>query len=187
MSSNQKILSSETVLEKYGGSLTGKTILITGVADGSIAGELAVQLSATSPALLILTARSESRVQSIVERIKGKNSNVVVRFLKLDLGDLKDIRRAAASLQDVQRIDHIAAVEGVMFPPYSKTVDGVESQFGVNYLANFLLVKLLLPKIEAAGPSSSIIVVASSAVRGGQINFDDINYDVCHPTCFTIV
>lgn len=102
----------------------------------------------------------------------------------MDLGDLSDIRRAVRSLDDVPKIDHFAAVAGLMVPPYNKTADGVESQFGVNYLANFLLVKLLLPKIQAAGPFSSIIIVASSAVRQGTVNFDDINYSVRAPSSF---
>ncbi|GJN78739.1 hypothetical protein PLIIFM63780_002248 [Purpureocillium lilacinum] len=176
MPSEQNILPSEAILERYGTRLDGKTILITGVSKGSIAGELALQLSNVSPALLILSARSESRVEPIVEKIQARNPNVATRFLKMDLGSLKDIHRAVNSLDDIAKIDHIAAVAGIMMPPYGTTVDGVESQFGVNYLANFLLVKLLLPKVQAAGPSSSIIVVASSAVRSGIINFGDIGY-----------
>ncbi|KAL6896195.1 NAD(P)-binding protein [Trichoderma longibrachiatum] len=173
---NQIILSSEFVLDKYGESLAGKTILITGVANGSIAGELALQLSAAKPALLILTARSESRVEPVVSQIKAKHPDVAVRFLRVDLASLADVRRAARELDDVPTIDHLVAVAGVMVPPYQKTVDGVELQFAVNYLANFLLVKELLPKVRAAGPRSSIVICASSAVRSGSVNFDDVNY-----------
>ncbi|KAL7942365.1 NAD(P)-binding protein [Trichoderma barbatum] len=172
----QVILSSEFVLGKYGESLAGKTILVTGVSNDSIAGELAVQLSAFKPALLILTARSESRVEPIIAKIQSKSPGVSVRFLKVDLADLKDVRRAARELDDVPKIDHLVAVAGIMVPPYGKTVDGVESQFAVNYLANFLLVKELLPKIRAAAPKSSIVLCASSAVRSGQVNLDDVNY-----------
>ncbi|KAL7806205.1 NAD(P)-binding protein [Trichoderma gracile] len=173
---NQIILSSEFVLGRYGESLAGKTILVTGVANDSIAGELALQLSAAKPSLLILTARSESRVEPVVSKIRAKNPDVAVRFLKVDLASLADIRRAAKELDDVSKIDHLVAVAGVMVPPYQKTVDGVELQFAVNYLANFLLVKELLPKVRAAGPKSSIVICASSAVRSGWVNFDDINY-----------
>jgi NAD(P)-dependent dehydrogenase (short-subunit alcohol dehydrogenase family) len=144
----------------------------------SIAGELAVQLSKANPSLIVLSARSQSRVGPIVEEIKTSKPNVGTRFLEMDLGDLSDIRRAIGSLDDVPKIDHFVAVAGLMAPPYNKTVNGVESQFGVNFLANFLLVKLLLPKILAAGPSSSIIIVASSAARQGVVNFDDINSSV---------
>ncbi|TFB05943.1 Retinol dehydrogenase 14 [Trichoderma ghanense] len=175
---NQVILSSEFVLGRYGESLAGKTILITGVANDSIAGELALQLSAAKPSLLIVTARSESRVEPVVSKIKAKHPDVAVRFLKLDLASLADVRRAARELgDDVPKIDHLVAVAGVMVPPYQKTVDGAELQFAVNYLANFLLVKELLPKVRAAGPGSSIVICASSAVRSGSVNFDDVNYN----------
>ncbi|EHK40626.1 hypothetical protein TRIATDRAFT_320940 [Trichoderma atroviride IMI 206040] len=175
--SSQVILSSEFILSKYGESLAGKTILITGVAGDSIAGELAVQVSSANPSTLILTARTGSRVDPIVAKIKAKNPAVNVRFLKIDLSDLKDVKRAARDLDDVPKIDHLVAVAGVMMPPFAKTVDGVESQFGVNYLANFLLVKELLPKVRAAAPKSSIVICSSSAMRGGVVNFDDLNYN----------
>lgn len=178
MASKQQIQTSEAILEKYGSALKGKNILITGVAGDSIAGELAVQLSAAQPALLILSARAESRVQPIMARIREKNASVKTRFLQMDLSSQSDIRRAVASLDDVPKIDHVACVAGVMWPPYSKTVDGVESQFAVNYLANFLLVRLLEGKIEKAGEGSSVVVVASSAVRSGKVNFEDVNFEV---------
>ncbi|KAL1967730.1 hypothetical protein VTN77DRAFT_2987 [Rasamsonia byssochlamydoides] len=176
MAPKQEILRSEVILERYGRSLEGKTILITGVSDESIAGELAIHLSSVNPAQLILSARSEARAAPVIGKIKATNPQVTVRFLKMDLSSLDDVRKAVASLDDVPKLDSFVACAGLMIPPFSLTGDGVESQFAVNYLANFLLVKLLLPKIEAAGPSSSIIIVASSAVRQGQVFFDDINF-----------
>ncbi|TQV97575.1 short-chain oxidoreductase [Cordyceps javanica] len=183
MTCKQKIQSSEAILKKYGKSIAGKTILITGVAADSIAGELAVQLSAAGPALLILSARSQARVEPVDAKIKAQNPSVATRFLEMDLSNQSDVRRAAGSLSDVAKIDHVACVAGVMWPPYSKTVDGIESQFATNYLANFQLVNLLLPQIKAAGPGSSIIVVASSAVRNGKVNFDDVNFS--DPSTYT--
>lgn len=148
------------------------------MSDTSIAGELAVQLSIANPALLILSAKAQRHVEPIVKKIKSLNPNIKTRFLEMDLSNLAFVRKAAKSLEDVPTIDHLVAVAGVMAPPYNKTADGVESQFGINYLANFLLVKLLLPKIPAAAPFASIIIVASSAVRQGRVNFDDVNYSV---------
>ncbi|KAF4168137.1 hypothetical protein CNMCM6936_003245 [Aspergillus lentulus] len=174
--SSQQILPSETVIHRYGTSLVGKTILITGVTGDSIAGELAVQLSAARPHLLILSARAEERITPIVEKIKSIAPNVNTRFLNMDLGDMSSIRKAFDTLQDIPRIDHLACVAGVMVPPYGTTKDGFETQFGVNYLANFLLVKLLLPKVRAAGAGSSIIIVASSAARSGKVDFEDVGF-----------
>ncbi|KAJ5713908.1 uncharacterized protein N7483_011089 [Penicillium malachiteum] len=168
---------SEDILEQYGKSLFGKTILVTGVSNESIAGELALRLATADPKLLILTARAESRASPIIAKIKETKPDVAVRFLNLELSDLSSIHKAIdTDLADITKIDHVVFTAGVMACPYSITKDGFEMQFCVNYLANFLLTKLLLPKIQSAGPSSSIIVVASSAVRQGIINFDDIGY-----------
>ncbi|KAJ5257802.1 hypothetical protein N7505_001942 [Penicillium chrysogenum] len=176
MSNNQQILRSEAVLEKYGKALAGKTVLITGVSDDSIAGELALQLSAADPKLLILSARAEAKVAGIQDKIKSAKPNVETRFLNMDLSDLAAVRDAVEDLKDVPHIDHLVCVAGVMFPPYSKTKDGFESQLGVNYLANFLFVKLLLPKIRAAGPGSSVVIMASSMARQGKMHFDNCNF-----------
>lgn len=129
--------------------------------------------------MLILSARSESKVIPIMRQIKETKPNVETRFLNMDLSDLSAIRKAATEdLADIPKIDHVVCVAGVMICPYGRTKDGFEMQLGVNYLANFLLIKLLLPKVEAAGPSSSIIIVSSSSVRHGKIHFDDIGFSV---------
>jgi retinol dehydrogenase 12 len=47
--------------------------------------------------------------------------------------------------------------------PYSKTVDGFESQFAVNHLADFLLVTSLLSELKAGKPSR--VVMVSSVVN----------------------
>lgn len=96
----------------------------------------------------------------------------------MDLSDFTAVRKAVDDLADVPTIDHLVCVAGVMFPPYGKTKNGIEQQLAVNYLANFLLVKLLLPKVQAAGPSSSVVVMASSMVRLGKMDFDDYNFSV---------
>lgn len=154
-------------------------VLITGVSGDSIAGELAIQLSAAGPHLLILSSRAEERVTPVIQKIKSIAPDVKTRFLKMDLGDTSSVRKAVDTLHDIPKIHHLACVAGVMVPPYGTTKDGFETQFGVNYLANFLLVKLLLPKVRAAGPGSSIIIVASGAARTGKVDFEDVGFSVC--------
>ncbi|KAJ5370541.1 uncharacterized protein N7496_006633 [Penicillium cataractarum] len=173
----KQLLRSEVVLEKYGKSLAGKTILITGISEQSIAGELAIQLSTADPRLLILSARTESKVAPIIEKIKESKPDVETRFLGIELADLSSVRRAIEhGLSDVPKIDHVVFVAGVMACPFDKTKDGFEMQFGVNYVANFLLVKLLLPKVQAAGPGSSIIITSSAIMRQGKVHLDDLDF-----------
>lgn len=153
--------------------------MITGVSEQSIAGELAIQLAAADPKLLILSARTESNAAPIIKQIKDFKPDVETRFLNMDLGVLNKIRHAVkGGLANVPKIDHVVFVAGVMACPFSKTKDGFEMQFGVNYLANFLLVKLLLPKVQAAGPEASVIITSSAVMRQGKVHFDDLGFSV---------
>lgn len=155
------------------------TVLVTGVSEDSIAGELAIQLATANPKLLILCARAESKVAPVIKKIKESKPNVATRFLNLELGGLSNVRHAVeVDLADVPKIDHVVLVAGVMACPYAKTKDGFEMQFGVNYLSNFLLAKLLLPKVQAAGPGSSIIITSSAIMRQGTVHFDDLEFSV---------
>jgi len=65
-----------------------------------------------------------------------------------------------------------------MFPPYKLSVDGLESQFQVNYLGHFLLSNLLLPTLNESGSPTKharIVNVSSCAHYGGEnIDFDDL-------------
>jgi NAD(P)-dependent dehydrogenase (short-subunit alcohol dehydrogenase family) len=61
-----------------------------------------------------------------------------------------------------------------MVCPYGKTVDGFETQFGVNHLAHFLLTTSLVPELKAGKPSR-VVVVSSLANKRSGINWDDIN------------
>ncbi|GAB3657499.1 hypothetical protein GCM10028833_34120 [Glycomyces tarimensis] len=61
---------------------------------------------------------------------------------------------------------------GVMIPPFSRTADGFELQFGTNHLGHFALTNLLLPRI-----TGRVVTVASSGHRIGSIDFDDLNWE----------
>jgi NAD(P)-dependent dehydrogenase (short-subunit alcohol dehydrogenase family) len=60
-----------------------------------------------------------------------------------------------------------------MIPPYGRTEDGFELQFGTNHLGHFALTGLLLDRMVSV-PGSRIVTVSSNAHRGGRINFDDL-------------
>jgi NAD(P)-dependent dehydrogenase (short-subunit alcohol dehydrogenase family) len=62
--------------------------------------------------------------------------------------------------------------------PYVKTEDGIESQFGTNYIGHFLLTNLLIERMQAAGDGARIVNLTSTGSAAGEINFDNINFDV---------
>jgi len=58
-------------------------------------------------------------------------------------------------------VDVLVNNAGVMGVPYSQTADGFETHFGVNYLAHFLLTKLLMPLLEASSFGGRVVNVSS--------------------------
>lgn len=64
---------------------------------------------------------------------------------------------------------------------YTTTADGIETHFGSNHIGHFLLTKLLMPKILAAGKGARVINVGSFGYLAGGIQFDDHNFKV--PDC----
>jgi NAD(P)-dependent dehydrogenase (short-subunit alcohol dehydrogenase family) len=97
-----------------------------------------------------------------------------VDILQLDLGNLRSVRAFADSFNaQYERLDILMNNAGIMTPPYGKTVDGFEIQFGTNHVGHFALTGLLLPKLLET-PHSRIVTVSSSAYLMGHINFDDL-------------
>ncbi|MCP5053892.1 MAG: SDR family NAD(P)-dependent oxidoreductase, partial [bacterium] len=78
--------------------------------------------------------------------------------------------------KDHSKLDLLINNAGVMMPPYSKTSDGFELQFGTNHLGHFALTGLLLDVIKNT-PGARIVNVSSSAHKAGNLKFDDLNWE----------
>ncbi|MBE1487590.1 oxidoreductase [Plantactinospora soyae] len=72
------------------------------------------------------------------------------------------------------RLDLLVNNAGVMWPPYGRTEDGFELQFGVNHLGHFALTGLLL-ELMLPVPGSRVVTVSSSVHKRGRIHFDDLH------------
>lgn len=136
-------------------------------------------LAAGSPSHIILAGRSLTKIQPVIERINTANPGVKTDFVPLDLSSLDSVREAAAKINEsVDKLDILINNAGIMACPFAKTVDGIESQFGTNYIGHFLLTNLVMPKILAAGPGSRIVNVSSSAHRMSDVQLKDWNFGV---------
>lgn len=110
---------------------------------------------------------------------RGTVSGEVTCF-QLDMGSFKSIKTfAELVLARFPRIDLLVNNAGIMFVPYAKSEDGIESHFAVNYLGHCLLTHLLLPRmIDTArekGSNCRIVNVSSCAHLAGSINFKDLS------------
>ncbi len=150
---------------------TGRVAVVTG-ANSGIGFETARAL-AQKGARVVLGCRDPRRGNEAVQRLREAVPNADARFVPLDLGSLASIESFAAGLaKDEQKLDLLCNNAGVMMPPYERTADGFELQFGINHLGHFALTGRLLPLIRRVH-GSRIVSVSSLAHYIGRIDFDD--------------
>ncbi|HEY1857909.1 oxidoreductase [Acidocella sp.] len=152
----------------------GKFAIVTG-ANSGIGYDTALEL-ARAGAEVIVATRNAPRGETAVARIKAAVPRALVRFEALDLGSLASVRDFAARIKASQgTVDILVNNAGVMALPRRRlTVDGFETQLGVNFLGHFLLTALLMPRLMKS-EAPRVVQVSSIAHRRGRIALDDLH------------
>ncbi|ANB14575.1 Env9p [Sugiyamaella lignohabitans] len=168
--------SSEEVAQAFSSEIKGKVFLVTGATWGGIGADNARVLSGHGAKLVIVTGRSQSKLDETIGNIKKENPNANIRGLILDLSSFKSIRKAAEEVNNYsENIDVLINNAGVMACPYSKTEDGFELQFGTNHLGHFLFTNLILKKILSS-PHPRVVNLSSMGHGLAPIIFGDIGF-----------
>ncbi len=148
---------------------TGRFVVITG-ANSGIGLEATRQL-AERGAEVVMACRSESKARAARESLGSPR----VSIASLDLADQSSIARFAAEMNEKGRkIDVLVNNAGVMALDESRTVDGYETQFGVNHLGHFALTARLFPLLAERG---RVVTVSSIAHRQGKIDLADPHFE----------
>jgi NAD(P)-dependent dehydrogenase (short-subunit alcohol dehydrogenase family) len=152
---------------------SGKFAIVTG-ANSGIGYHTALEL-ARAGAEVVVATRNATRGEAAVARIKTAVPHALARFEALDLGCLASVRDFAARIKASQgTLDILVNNAGVMALPRRRlTVDGFETQLGVNFLGHFLLTALLLPLLMKA-EAPRVVQISSIAHRRGRIALDDL-------------
>jgi NAD(P)-dependent dehydrogenase (short-subunit alcohol dehydrogenase family) len=122
---------------------------------------------------VVLAVRDLSAGQRLAEEIATAGNSAYVSHL--DLADLDSVR-AFAEREGDRPLKLLINNAGIMGCPFARTVQGFESQLGVNHVAHHLLAKLMLPALQRAAPSR-VVALSSEAHRWGAFRFDDPNFD----------
>ncbi|MBK7171402.1 MAG: SDR family oxidoreductase [Gammaproteobacteria bacterium] len=155
--------------------MTGKTVMITG-ATGGIGLASAIAL-ARAGAALVLIGRSEARGNEALEKIHRASGNERLDFRCADFSSLAEVRRVAEVFLSANRPLHVLLNNaGVMNTQRKLSADGFEEMFAVNYLAHFLLTRLLLPCLERSAPARIVHVASNAHAFCKGINFDDLSH-----------
>ena len=151
-------------------TMKGKTALITGSTDG--VGRYVAERLAAEGARVIVHGRDRARGEAVVERIMRQGGDA--RLLIADLSSLAEVRLLAEAVRrDSDGLDALVNNAGIGTSGAQRelSTDGFELRFAVNYLAGFLLTRLLLPMLEGRA-SSRIVNVASAGQQ--PIDFTDV-------------
>ena len=156
-------------------TLAGRTCLITGATSGI--GKATTIALAKLGATIVMVARNQTKGEAVLKEVKQLSRNDSVFLLNADLSSQELVRKLVADFKDrFKRLHMLVNDAGVFLTKYTKTADGIETTFAVNYLSMFLLTNLLLDVLKSSAPSR-IVNVASATESGGKINFDDLNGD----------
>jgi NAD(P)-dependent dehydrogenase (short-subunit alcohol dehydrogenase family) len=151
----------------------GKVALVTGSTDG--VGRMVARRLADQGARVLIHGRNHDRGSELLQQIEADGRGSAV-FLPADLSSLAEVRRLADLVrQHCNRLDllinNAGIGSGAAAGERQTSADGHELRFAVNYLAGFLLTRLLLPLMVLNKPAR-IVNVASLAQHA--IDFDDV-------------
>jgi NAD(P)-dependent dehydrogenase (short-subunit alcohol dehydrogenase family) len=149
------------------------TVLVTGATDG-LGRALAERLAGAGQAVIV-HGRDPARTDRAVAEIKAATGNDAVHPALADLAELRQVRELAEQVADFD-LDGLVSNAGIGAdvpggPQRQVSADGYELRFAVNYLAGYLLTRLLLPTLRKA-PAARIVQVSSAGQA--PIDFDDV-------------
>ena len=148
--------------------LAEAVILVTGATDG-LGKRVALEL-AGGGATVLVHGRSRERCEATIEEIREVTGNEKARAYLADLSSLGEVRALAEHVRSGNdSLDALVNNAGVIVRERIDSQDGIELTFAVNYLAHYLLTRLLLPLLREA---SRIVNVASAGQS--PVDFDDV-------------
>lgn len=153
----------------------GRIAIVTGSSSGI--GYETARVLANKNAEVIMAVRNLQKGNAALDKIKAGYQDADVKVMELDIASLESVRRFTEDFKkNYSRLDLLINNAGVMMPPYSKTADGFELQFGTNHLGHFALTGLLMDLIINT-ESSRVVNVSSTSHKSGKIDFDDLDWE----------
>ncbi|KAK9237819.1 hypothetical protein V1525DRAFT_450230 [Lipomyces kononenkoae] len=158
--------------------------LVTGGTNGI--GKVTVRELARHGFRVYITARDQDRAEKLLEELAVPIADVDsdgtgqvkcdVRILACDFMDLKSVVGVAEEFMAKEpKLDLLVNNAGVMFTPYAESNDGYEMTLQVNYLAPYLLTRLLLRPLLAADAPRVVNLSSLVHMIGYSFNFSDPN------------
>ncbi|MER5972673.1 SDR family NAD(P)-dependent oxidoreductase [Streptomyces sp. NPDC002055] len=157
-------------------SLSGRTVLVTGATSGI--GHQTARLLAERGATVLLHGRTAEEAHAAVDRLVTLSDVPAERLCVhgADFSRLKEVEQLAARVMTEHPHLDVLVNNAGMAPPEQHTVtaDGNEIAFQVNFLAHYLLTRLLEPALTSDS-GGRVVNVSSALHRTGSIQWNDPN------------
>jgi NAD(P)-dependent dehydrogenase (short-subunit alcohol dehydrogenase family) len=155
--------------------ISDATVLVTGATDGlgkAVATELA-----SAGATVLVHGRDDVRGEQTLMEIRARTGSGALHWYRADLASLREVRELASRVSHEQEpLDVLVNNAGIgsNLPGGERRLeseDGYELRFAVNYLAPFLLTRLLEPLLLASAPARTVNVTSAGQA---PIDFGDV-------------
>ncbi|MBI5610518.1 MAG: SDR family oxidoreductase [Deltaproteobacteria bacterium] len=153
-------------------NLQGQNALVTGANTGI--GLVTARELARAGARVWLACRSRDKGQAAIAQIRAALPTANLEFLALDLGSLQAVRRSAQEFLDLGVPLHLLVNNAGLAGSRGLTSDGFELHFGTNHLGPYLLTRLLLPALQAAGTARVVCVASKAHYDPKKLDFDAV-------------
>jgi NAD(P)-dependent dehydrogenase (short-subunit alcohol dehydrogenase family) len=166
------IFCSDEILSK---DLSKLTFIVTGSTSG-IGLEVVKQIARQS-ANIVMACKNFTLANRIKEEIIESSNNKNIEVIELNLSSLDSIKLFVKKfLSSYDELHGLINNAGIYSKSYQKTLNGYESNFGVNHLGPFLLTYLLLDVLKKTN-MSRIINTSSALHLKSNLNFQDFNFE----------
>ncbi|GMR49257.1 hypothetical protein PMAYCL1PPCAC_19453 [Pristionchus mayeri] len=141
-------------------SLEGKVILITGTTNGI--GIPTAKSLALAGAHIVIANRNAELSQAQIKEIKEEKNDAQIDSIQLDLSSLDSVVAAANAFKSMNLPLHVLILNaGVFYPEKKATQENLETTYGVNYVAHYLFVILLMDVLKASAPSRIVFLTSA--------------------------
>ncbi|GAB4029011.1 oxidoreductase [Spirosoma sp. KNUC1025] len=157
--------------------LSGKTAIITGANTGI--GYQTAKAFYEAGANVTIAVRDAQKAKTAIEQIRqGSFGTGTLETGLLNLASLHQVKEFAENYKrHHQHLDILVNNAGVMIPPPTKTDDGFEMQFGVNFMGHFALTGHLFPLLKNTPKARVVTLSSGAATRASGIDFTNLKLE----------
>ena len=150
--------------------------LVTGGTDGI--GKAIARVLAQAGIGVVVVGSNAEKGAAAVRELRQTSGNDDIDFLGADLSLIRNVDVLAAEVSKRwPRLHYLVLCAGIVRGQHTRTSEGIETNFAINYLGRFVLIERLLANLAAQGlaDQAARILVISGAAQDGKIQYDDVN------------